>query len=1112
MTDSSRPGLDALPKSWDPGAVESDLYEGWVNAGYFKADASTAKPAYSIVLPPPNVTGSLHMGHALDHTLMDALTRRKRMQGYEVLWLPGMDHAGIATQSVVEKQLAVDGKTKEDFGRELFIDKVWDWKHESGGTIGGQMRRLGDGVDWSRDRFTMDDGLSRAVRTIFKRLFDAGLIYRAERLVNWSPVLETAVSDLEVKYEDVEGELVSFRYGSMRDDEPHIVVATTRVETMLGDTAIAVHPDDERYRDLVGKTLPHPFVDRELIIVADAARRSRIRHGRSQSHTGARSQRLRDRHAASVADADDHGHQGPDRRHRNANSTGWTASRPASRCARRWPQQGRVVAEKRPYLHSVGHSERSGEPIEPRLSLQWWVKVESLAKAAGDAVRNGDTVIHPASLEPRWFALGRRHARLVHLASAVVGPPHPDLARPDGDMVCVGPDETPPEGWEQDPDVLDTWFSSALWPFSTMGWPDHTPELEKFYPTSVLVTGYDILFFWVARMMMFGTFVADDPAITLERQRGPQVPFENVFLHGLIRDEFGRKMSKSARQRHRPAGLGREVRRRRAAVHPGPRREPRRRPVHRRGPRSRLAKLRHQAVQRDPVRVDERRRTGSVARSGANSPTPTGGSSAGWKRFAPRWIRRSTATSSAGHANRSTTSPGTSSATGTWSWPRCSSPDGVEHTTAVLAAVLDSLLKLLHPVMPFVTEVLWKTLTGGESLVIADWPRAVRDSRWIRVATQRITDMQKLITEVRRFRSDQGLNDRQRVPARLSDVAKAGLDAQLPAVSALAWLTAADDGFSPSAAVEVRLSQGTVVVELDTSGTVDVAAERRRLEKDLAAAQKELAGTEGKLGNDAFLAKAPADVVDKIRARQQVAREEVDRITARLAGFPMTADAEIPGTVPTPDEIASLLQVEHLLDQRWPETKLEPSTTRISALMEMLGSPQRSYPSIHIAGTNGKTSVARMVDALLTALHRRTGRTTSPHLQSAVERISIDGRPITPAKYVETYREIEPFVQLVDQQSEAAGGPAMSKFEVVTGMAFAAFADAPIDVAVVEVGLGGRWDATNIVDAPVAVITPIGVDHADYLGDTIAEIAGEKAGVIKKQDDELVCPIRAPSR
>ncbi len=296
---------------------------GWVDSGYFTADATSGKPAYSIVLPPPNVTGSLHMGHALDHTLMDALTRRKRMQGYEVLWLPGgMDHAGIATQSVVEKkQLAVDGKTKEDFGRELFVDKVWDWKRESGGTIGAQMRRLGDGVDWSRDRFTMDEGLSRAVRTIFKRLYDAGLIYQAERLVNWSPVLETAISDLEVKYEDVEGELVSFRYGSMNDDEPpHIVVATTRMETMLGDTAVAVHPpDDERYRHLVGQSLPHPFLDRQIIIVADAHADPEFGTGAVKVTPGARSERLRDRGgAAQPADAVDHGHQGPDRRYRNA--------------------------------------------------------------------------------------------------------------------------------------------------------------------------------------------------------------------------------------------------------------------------------------------------------------------------------------------------------------------------------------------------------------------------------------------------------------------------------------------------------------------------------------------------------------------------------------------------------------------------------------------------------------------------------------------------------------------------------------------------------------------------------------------------------------------------
>ena len=423
------PGAQSLPKSWDPAAVETELYQGWVDAGYFTADATSDKPPYSIVLPPPNVTGSLHMGHALDHTLMDALTRRKRMRGYEVLWLPGMDHAGIATQSVVEKQLAADGKTKEDFGREPFVEKVWDWKCESGGTIGAQMRRIGDGVDWSRDRFTMDDGLSRAVRTIFKRLYDAGLIYQAERLVNWSPVLETAISDLEVKYDDVEGELVSFRYGSMEDGQPHLVVATTRVETMLGDTAIAVHPDDERYRHLVGQRLPHPFLDTTVVVVADA-------HVDPEFGTG----------AVKVTPAHDPNdfeiglrHDLPmpsimDTKGRIA-GTGTRfdgMDRFEARVAVReaLAAEGRIVEEKRPYLHSVGHSERSGEPIEPRLSLQWWVKVESLAKAAGDAVRTGDTVIHPRSLEPRWFAwVDDMHDWCIS-RQLWWGPPDPDLARP----------------------------------------------------------------------------------------------------------------------------------------------------------------------------------------------------------------------------------------------------------------------------------------------------------------------------------------------------------------------------------------------------------------------------------------------------------------------------------------------------------------------------------------------------------------------------------------------------------------------------------------------------------------------------------------------------------
>ena len=879
-TDDSR--AEALPKSWEPGAVETGIYQGWVDAGYFTADATSAKPPYSIVLPPPNVTGSLHMGHALDHTLMDALTRRKRMQGYEVLWLPGMDHAGIATQSLVEKQLAANSTSKEDLGRDRFIEQVWEWKQQSGGAIGDQMRRLGDGVDWSRDRFTMDDGLSRAVRTIFKRLYDAGLIYQAERLVNWSPVLQTAISDLEVKYEEVEGELVSFRYGSLDDSAPHIVVATTRIETMLGDTAIAVHPDDDRYRHLVGTTLPHPFQDREIVVVADG-------HVDPEFGTG----------AVKVTPAHDpndfeigirHNLAMPsimDERGRIAGTEtqfdGLDRFEARVQVREALAGQGRIVAEKRPYLHSVGHSERSGEPIEPRLSLQWWVKVAALAKAAGDAVRGGDIVIHPKSLEPRWFDwVDDMHDWCIS-RQLWWGHRIPIWHGPDGQRVCVGPDETPPEGWEQDPDVLDTWFSSALWPFSTMGWPDRTPDLEKFYPTSVLVTGYDILFFWVARMVMFGTFISDDDAITGNGRRGPQVPFTNVFLHGLIRDEHGRKMSKSRGNGIDPLDwvelFGADALRFTLARGASPGGDLSIGEDHARASRNFATKL------FNATRF-------ALMNGAAPAPLPA----LDELTDADRWIlgRAEEVRAEVDAAFDVYEFSRACESLYHFAWDefcdwylelaKVQLGEGRHHTTAVLAAVLDTVLKLLHPVMPFVTEVLWQALTGGESVVIADWPQpsgVELDS----VAARRIADMQKLVTEVRRFRSDQGLADRQKVPARLGGVDEAGLAGQVAAVTALAWLTDAGADFSATAQVEVRLSAGTVAVELDTSSTVDVAAERRRLEKDLAAAQKEIVATAAKLGNEAFLAKAPADVVDKIRDRQKLAHEESDRITARLAAL-----------------------------------------------------------------------------------------------------------------------------------------------------------------------------------------------------------------------------------
>ena len=890
---------DALPKSWEPQAVEKDLYEGWVEKGYFTPDANSEAEPYSIVLPPPNVTGQLHMGHALDHTLIDSIIRRKRMQGYATLWLPGADHAGIATQTKVEAKLKeTEGKKRWDYEREEFIDKVWEWKEQYGGTIQNQMRAIGDSVDWSRERFTLDDGLSRAVQTIFKNLYDEGMIYQANRLVNWSPVLETAVSDIEVVYKDVEGELVSIRYGSLNDDEPHLIVATTRVETMLGDVAIAVHPDDERYADLVGKELPHPFRDDlTLKIIADdyvdmefgtGAVKITPAHDPNDYAMGTR----HNLEMPTVIDTTGH------IANTGTRFDGLTREEARVEIREALREQGRIVKEIRPYVHSVGHSERSGEPIEPRLSLQWFVDVAKMAKASGDAVREGDTTLHPQSLEPRYFEwVDDMHDWCIsrqlwwgHRIPIWYGPEGEDGQR---DIVCVGPDEEPPAGYEQDPDVLDTWFSSALWPFSTLGWPEKTPDLEKFYPTNVLVTAYDILFFWVARMMMFGTFAGTHtPELLGEGTDGrPQVPFKDLYLHGLVRDEQGRKMSKSLGNGIDPMDWVRDY-----------------------GAdalRFTLARGANPGVDL-PLGSDAAAAARNFATKLFNATKFALMNGAGVATLpnreelsdADRWIldraeevrvkvdaylddyQFAKANELLYHF--------------TWDelcdWyleiaktqiPRDGVSEQGRNTQIVLGRVLDVVLRLLHPTMPFVTEVLWKALTGGESIVVAPWPTvadtnggATKDE----VAARRIEDADKLITELRRFRSDQGVKPSQKVPGRL-DFAAADLAGQEELVRNLANTTAPGEDFDPSASIEVRLSQATVEVTLDTHGAVDVEAERKRLEKDLAKANKELEQTGKKLGNENFLSKAPEEVVNKIKERQQVAREEVERITSRLEGL-----------------------------------------------------------------------------------------------------------------------------------------------------------------------------------------------------------------------------------
>ncbi|WP_298179517.1 valine--tRNA ligase [Saccharomonospora sp.] len=874
MTDSAARNTD-LPTSWNPADEEAAIYQRWVSAGYFQADATSDKPPFSIVLPPPNVTGSLHMGHALNHTLMDAMTRRRRMQGYEVLWLPGMDHAGIATQNVVERELAKEGLSRHDLGRERFVERVWDWKAEYGGKILDQMKRLGDGVDWSRERFTMDDSLSRAVQTMFKRLYDDGLVYRAERIINWCPRCMTALSDIEVDHSDDEGELVSIRYG---EGDASIVVATTRAETMLGDTAVAVHPDDERYAHLVGTEVELPLTGRRIPIVADShvdpefgtgAVKVTPAHDPNDFEIG----RRHDLPMPSIMDE-----RGIITAHGPFEGLDRFEARPAVVAALR--EQNRIVAEKRPYVHAVGHCSRCDTVVEPRLSLQWWVRVEPLAKAAGDAVRDGRVKIHPPELAKRYFDWVDNMHDWTISRQLWWGHRIPVWYGPNGETVCVGPDEQPPsgEGWTQDPDVLDTWFSSGLWPMSTLGWPEETADLAKFYPTSVLSTGYDILFFWVARMMMFGLYGM--------RDNGPErsIPFEHIYLHGLIRDAHGKKMSKSTGNVIDPLDwmdrFGADATRFTLARGANPGADMALAEEWAAGSRNFCTKLWNA--------------TRFAMSNGATAAVPV--PDADELTEADRWIlgRLSSVASEVDSLLEDFQFAKATNLLYHFTWDElCDwylelakvqlAGEKAESTRVVLGHVLDVVLRLLHPFIPFITERLWTTLTGGESLVITEWPVG---SAWAfpadPKADTRIADVQKLVTEVRRFRSDQGLKPGQRVSTRLSGEGAAAIEGHEEAVRSLARLSEPGDAFSTTASLEVALSSGPVTVEIDLSGAIDVAAERKRLQKDLAAAEKELKQNEGKLGNQSFLDKAPAEVVEKVRARRDAAVADIERIKARL--------------------------------------------------------------------------------------------------------------------------------------------------------------------------------------------------------------------------------------
>ena len=861
MSSASPTGAE-LASTFSPVDIESRLYEKWLSANYFTADAASKKEAFTIVLPPPNVTGVLHIGHALDQTLQDCLSRMKRMKGYEVLWLPGMDHAGIATQNVVEKQIGSQGISRHDLGREAFIKKVWEWKAESGGAILDQMKRLGVSVDWTRERFTMDEGMSKAVVSIFKKMHDAGLIYRAERIINWCPRCLTALSDIEVDHQDDAGEFVQIRYG---EGEQSIVVATTRAETMLGDGAVAVHPDDPRYKHMIGTEVLLPLVNRMIPIIADELVEQDFGTGAvkvTAAHDPNDFEMAMRHNVPFVVIMNEHGVMAGT----GTEFDGMDRFDARVAVVAKLKEMGRVVAEKRPYIHAVGHCSRCDTTVEPRLSKQWFVKVAPLAKASADAVRSGEVKIEPEALSPRYFEwVDNMHDWCIS-RQLWWGHRIPVWYGPNDEVKVIGPDEVAPDGWSQDPDVLDTWFSSGQWAFSTFGWPEKTADLAKFYPTSVLVTGYDILFFWVVRMMMMSTFAMDGVA-----------PFKTIMLHGLVRDQFGKKMSKSRGNVIDPIEF------------------------------------------MDKYGADALRFT--LAR-GANPGTDQalaedwiGGS----RNFATKlWNATRFAMMNGATVAGPLPEVSTLNAIDRWILSRLSETlrdvdallEGYEFARAceilyhfawddlcdwylelsketfasenkaasqrVLGHVLDQLMRVLHPVMPFITEELWCTLTGGQSLVVANWPES-NAAHIDKKSESLVTALQEVVTEVRRFRNDQGLKPAQKVPGRIVGSAEI-----VEYSSALRFLLKLEDKeFTPSATLEIA----GVKIELDLTGSIDVVAERSRLEKDLAAAKKDLQTAEVKLGNAGFMAKAPADVVVEIKERLAKTSAEIERITAALAAL-----------------------------------------------------------------------------------------------------------------------------------------------------------------------------------------------------------------------------------
>jgi valyl-tRNA synthetase len=877
-----------LDKNFRPGDVQAAIYAAWEASGAFAAHPESGAAPFTIMMPPPNVTGSLHVGHALNFTLQDVIIRFERMRGRDVLWQPGTDHAGIATQFVVERQLALEQTSRLKLGRAAFVERVWRWKAESGGTITRQLRSLGASPDWSRERFTMDEGLSAAVIKVFVALHREGLIYRDKRLVNWDPKLHTAVSDLEVENREVKGSLWYLRYPVEGSHGESIVVATTRPETMLGDTGVAVHPEDARYQHLIGKHALLPLVGRRLPIVADAY---------ADPTTGSG--------AVKITPAHDFNDFEVGKRHnlplvnifdRDArlNDNVPEAYRGLDRFAARkrvladLEAQG-FIAKVEPHVLMVPHGDRSDEVIEPWLTDQWYCDAKTLAQAAIAAVEEGRTVFVPKSWENTFFEWMRNIQPWCISRQIWWGHRIPAWYGPDGTIFVEESEAAAIAAatrhfgraveLTRDNDVLDTWFSSALWPFSTLGWPEETPELKRYYPTDVLVTGFDIIFFWVARMMMMGCKFMGD------------VPFRTVYIHALVRDERGQKMSKTRGNVIDPLGL-----------------------IEKYGCDALRFTLAALAAQGRDIRLGESRIEGSrnfatklwnaarYAEMNGCALVP-GFDPAGAKLTVNRWI----ATAVAGAAARAERGledfrfNEAADALYHFAWgtfcdwyleftkPILTGEDEAAkaETRAMTAWVLAQIVHLLHPMMPFLTETLWRHLAGerGGMLISAAWPRypaALADA----AALAEMEWVVGLISAVRTVRSETNVPAAAEIVAYLAGDATAERRIAVHAeqIQRLARL-AAIGGTAPAGERFVQVVVEGATLSLDLAGAVDLDKERSRLARERAGLDAELTRIAKKLANEQFLAKAKPEVIEEQRERRaelEAARERVSAAMARL--------------------------------------------------------------------------------------------------------------------------------------------------------------------------------------------------------------------------------------